>query len=54
MSDPTTTRTRMPPVALRISSSSAARVTMPRHAACVLDLLDHTCPPARAAMGLLI
>ena len=50
MTDPTTPRARMTPVALRISSSSAARVAMPRHAACVLDLLGHGRPRAHAAM----
>jgi hypothetical protein len=49
MTESTTPRTRMAPLALRISSSSAARVAMPRHAACVLDLLGQARPRAHAA-----
>jgi len=49
MTDSTTPNARMTPVALRISSSSAARVAMPRHAACVLDLLGHARHRAHAA-----
>jgi hypothetical protein len=54
MSNSTTTRTRMTRLALRISSSSAARVALPRHAACVLDLLGQPRPRAHAAVESLI
>jgi hypothetical protein len=54
MSDPMTSRTRVTRVALRISSSSAARVLIARVAACVLDLLGHARPRAHAATGSII
>jgi hypothetical protein len=54
MAEPATTRTRMSRPALRISSSSAARVAMPRHAAGVLDLLGQASPRAHAAADLVI
>jgi hypothetical protein len=54
MSESTTPHTRLARPALRISSSSAARVAMPRHAACVLDLLGLACPRVHAAMDSLI
>ena len=47
-------RARMTRLALRISSSSAARVALPRHAACVLDLLGQSRPRAHAAVESLI
>jgi len=50
MTDPTTTHTRMTRVALRISSSSGARVLKAHFAPCVLDLLGHARPRAHAAM----
>jgi hypothetical protein len=54
MSNSTTTRARMTRLALRSSSSSAARVALPRHAACVLDLLGQPRPRAHAAVESLI
>jgi len=50
MVDSTTTPTRMTRVALRISSSSGARVQGAHFAPCVLDLLGHARPRAHAAM----
>jgi hypothetical protein len=54
MSCSTTTLTRMPRVARRISSSSGARVLDAHFAPCVLDLLGHARPRAHAAMEHLI
>jgi hypothetical protein len=54
MTDPATPRTRMERVALRISSSSVARVLLARFAPCVLDLLGHAPPRARAAAASVI
>jgi hypothetical protein len=51
MADPTTTHTRMTRVALRISSSSGARVPSAHFAPCVLDLLGHARPRLHAAMA---
>jgi hypothetical protein len=41
-------------VALRISTSSGARVAQAHFAPCVLDLLAHARPRARVAMARLI
>jgi hypothetical protein len=49
MIDSTTPPTRMTRVALRISSSSGARVLEAHFAPCVLDLLGHARPRAHAA-----
>jgi len=49
MIDPPTPRTRMTRMALRISSSSGARVPPARFTPCVLDLLGHARPLAHAA-----
>ncbi len=46
--------TRMPRLALRISSSSGARVALPRVAPCVLDLLGQPRPRAHTAMSSII
>jgi hypothetical protein len=54
MSNSTTPRAWMTRVALRISSSSAARVPLARVAACVLDLLGHARPQAHAAVASII
>jgi hypothetical protein len=54
MSEATTAHTRMTRVALRISSSSVARVPLPRDAPCVLDLLGHPRPRLHPAMASLI
>jgi hypothetical protein len=54
MTDPTTTHTRMTRVALRISSSSGARVLKAHFAPCVLDLLGHARPRVHAAMESII
>jgi hypothetical protein len=51
MGDPTTSRARVTRVALRISSSSGARVPLARVAPCVLDLLVHARPRAHAAVA---
>jgi hypothetical protein len=50
MGDPTTPHTRMTRVALRISSSSGARVLQAHFAPCVLELLGHARPRAHAAV----
>jgi hypothetical protein len=44
-----TTHTWMTRMARRISSSSVARVALPRFAPCVLDLLGHARPQAHVA-----
>jgi hypothetical protein len=54
MTDPTILHTRMTRVALRISSSSGARVPPAHFAPCVLDLLGHARPRAHAAMESII
>jgi hypothetical protein len=51
MAAPMTVHARMTGVTLRISSSSVARVPLARVAPCVLDLLGHAHPQARAAVG---
>jgi hypothetical protein len=50
MIDSTTAHTRMTRVALRISSSSGARVLNAHVAPCVLELLGHARPRMHAAM----
>ncbi|HKH42804.1 MAG TPA: hypothetical protein VKA41_13230 [Solirubrobacterales bacterium] len=54
MTETPTTRTRMTRVARRSSSSSVARVALPRVAPCVLDLLGHARPGVRAARASII
>jgi hypothetical protein len=54
MSDPTTMHARMPCLALRISSSSGARVALPRFTPCVLDLLGQSWPRAHMAAASII
>jgi hypothetical protein len=54
MIDSMTTPTRMTPVALRISASSAARVLKAHFAPCVLELLGHARPRSHAAMESII
>jgi hypothetical protein len=54
MSEPMTPHARMTRVALRISSSSGARVLKAHFAPCVLELLGHARPRAHAATGSLI
>jgi hypothetical protein len=54
MSTTMTTHTRMERLALRIASSSDARVLNAHFAPCVLDLLDQSPPRAHVATEVLI